>query len=102
MSSRYRRYAQHIPKYLVDRPGEIVTHCLKKIDIANSADLTEIVMTDHVLFSTLSHKCGYKKKYTTNFADKTICRTVLAGIGNFLLTPPKISSLVMECSSPII
>ena len=87
MSSRYRRYAQHIPKYLVDRPGEIVTHCLKKIDIANSADLTEIVMTDHVLFSTLSHKCGYKKKYTTNFADKTICRTVLARIGNFLLAP---------------
>ena len=70
MDSRYRRYAQHIPKYLVDRPRELVMHCLKKISIANSADLTEIVMTDHGLFSTLSLKCGYKEKRMKNFGDE--------------------------------
>ena len=70
MDSHYRRYAQHIPKYLVDRPRELVTHCLKKISMANSADLTEIVMIDHGLFSALSHKCGYKERYMTNFGDE--------------------------------
>ena len=70
MDSCYRRYVQHIPKYLVDRPRELVTHCLKKISMANSGDLTEIVMTDHGLFSTLSHKCGYKERYMTNFGDE--------------------------------
>ena len=90
MDSRYRRYAQHIPKYLVHRPRELVTHCLKKISIANSADLTKIVMIDHGLFSTLSHKCGYEETYMTSLEMKTICRTVLAGIGNLLLTPVNI------------
>ena len=38
--------------------------------MANSGDLTEIVMTDHGLFSTLSHKCGYKEKHMTNVGDE--------------------------------
>ena len=42
---------------LVDRPQELFAHCLKKISIDNSADLMEIVVIDHRLFSTLSHKC---------------------------------------------
>ena len=62
--------SMHIPKYLVDCPRELVTHCLKKIVIANSADLTEIVMIDHGLFSALSHKCGYKERYMSNFGDE--------------------------------
>ena len=72
MDSRYRRYAQHqhIPKYLVDCPRELVTHCLRKISIANSADLTGIVVIDHGLFSILSHKYGYKERYMTNFGDE--------------------------------
>ena len=97
----------HIPKYLVDCPRELVTHCLKKIVIANSADLTEIVMIDHGLFSALSHKCGYKERYMSTLEMKAICRIVIAGIGNLLLTPvnifchlPKISSLATECSFP--
>ena len=27
-------------------------------------------MIDHELFSTLSHKCGYKERYMTNFGDE--------------------------------
>ena len=37
-------------------------------------------MIGHGLFSTLSHKCGYMGRYMT------ICRTVLAAIGNLPLT----------------
>lgn len=48
-------HCQSIPKYLVDRPRE-------QVSIANSAELTEIEMADHRLFSTLIHKCGYKEK----------------------------------------
>ena len=70
MDFRYWRYAQHIPKYLVDRLRELVTQCLKKISIANSADLTEIAMIDHGLFSILSCKCGYNERYMTNFGNE--------------------------------
>ena len=56
-------HCQSIPKYLVDRPRE-------QVSIANSAELTEIEMADHRLFSTLIHKCGYKEKYMTNFGDE--------------------------------
>ena len=70
MDSRYLRYAQYIPKYLLDHPQELVTHYLKKISIANSADLMEIVMIENGLFSTLSHKYGYKERYMTNFGDE--------------------------------
>ena len=58
MVSRNQRYAQHIPKYLGLSLRELVTHCLKKISMPNSTDLTELVMIDHGLLLTLSQKSG--------------------------------------------
>ncbi|XP_065682326.1 uncharacterized protein LOC124811828 [Hydra vulgaris] len=47
MDSRYRHYAKIIPSFLINRPREMVTHCLKKISLAESFDLGKVSMINH-------------------------------------------------------
>ena len=69
MDSRYRRYSAYVPKYLVDRPRDLVKHCLKKISLAKSVDKSALKIVDHGIFSYTSYSNGMEQTYTINFGD---------------------------------
>ncbi|XP_065652066.1 uncharacterized protein LOC136079729 [Hydra vulgaris] len=60
MDSRYRRYAKIIPSFLINRPPEMVRHCLKKISLAESFDLDTISMINHGIFSIKGVTVNYQ------------------------------------------
>ena len=110
MDSRYQRYAQHIPKYLVDRPRELLTHCLKKIQHCQFRRFGGDCDDCPWIVFNLSHKCGYKERYTRNLGDENnmlycTCwnwKSSAYPWKHFFCHFPKIFSLAMECSFLII
>ena len=71
MDSRYRHYSKNIPDYLVDRPRELVKHCLKKIMLAHSCDKSGISLIDHGKFLVNTFSGDKREYYTVNFGDET-------------------------------
>nr|XP_047137883.1 uncharacterized protein LOC124814333 [Hydra vulgaris] len=60
MDSRYRRYAKIIPNFLINRPRALVKHCLQKISLAGSIDLSKVTMINHGVFSIKNNKENYQ------------------------------------------
>ena len=58
MNTKYRKYSKDVPGYLRNRPGDLVKHCLQKINVANGADLSAISIVNHGIFSV--------KRFTDN------------------------------------
>ena len=67
--SRYRKYSGNVPQFLINRPKNLVTHCMQKIAMAKEVDLSGIVMTDNGVFKITSFKDA-KERYTVNFGDE--------------------------------
>ena len=69
MNVRYRKYSSDVPEYLRNRPHELVKHCLKKISLANSADLSAISIVKNGVFSVKSFENNESKRYMVSFGD---------------------------------
>ena len=46
-NSSYRAYSQEIPNFLVNRPRELVTHCMKRLEAGRSISRGDILMLNN-------------------------------------------------------
>ena len=69
MNVGYRKYSNDVPEYLRNRPRELVRHCLRKISLANSADLSAISIVKNGVFSVKSFENNESKRYMVSFGD---------------------------------
>ena len=69
MNVRYRKYSSDVTEYLRNQPRELVKHCLKKISLANSADLSAISIVKNGVFSVKSFENNESKRYMVSFGD---------------------------------
>ena len=69
MNVIYRKYSSDVPEYLRNRPRKLVKHCLKKISLANSADLSALSIVKNVVFSIKSFENNESKMYMVSFED---------------------------------
>ena len=74
MNVRYTKYLSDVPEYLRNRPCKLVKHCLKKISLANSADLSAISIVKNGVFSAKSFKNRESKSYMVRFGDNVNMR----------------------------
>eukprot|EP00794_Sanderia_malayensis_P004341 gene4341-4918_t len=71
MSSSYRRYAENIPRYLINRPSTLVKSCLEKIDLANKIPASHVRMIGMGSFVVASNsRCSLPEEYNVSFGDE--------------------------------
>ncbi|XP_065066055.1 uncharacterized protein LOC135691970 [Rhopilema esculentum] len=69
-SSNFRRYAEDIPDYLVNRPRTMVKHCKEKITAAQSINLENIHITSYGGFSIKASNAQPNGYYYLSFGDE--------------------------------
>ena len=68
--SSNKRYDVHIPRFLIDRPPEMIRHCLERVSRAENADLSGIIaLEDGKSFRVLSFQEGSREVYEVKFGD---------------------------------
>ena len=69
MNSKYMRYANEIDKYLINRPRQVVNHCLLKKNLEENLDSTSIKMHGVGKFSIQYFSNGIQKFHSLDFGD---------------------------------
>ena len=69
MNVRYRKYSSDVSEYLGNRPRELVKHCLKKISLANFADLSAISIVKNGVFSVKGYENNKSKRHMVSFGN---------------------------------
>ena len=69
MNVRYTKYSSDFPEYLRNRPRELVKHCLKKISLTNSSDLSAISIVKNGVFWVKSFKNNESKRHMVSFGN---------------------------------
>ena len=67
---KFRRYSANIPVYLRNRPRDFVVHCMKKMSLAKSLDLTGALQKGMGQFTIMDFANNLtKEKYHIRFGD---------------------------------
>ena len=70
MSSHYRLYSSKVPEFIKNRPRDMVEHCLKKIDLAESIDESTVIQIGNGKFKVRScTKNPLIAPYIVDFGD---------------------------------
>ena len=64
MNSKYRKYDQNVPKYLVNRPAHFVKRCLIIVNIGKNADMTS--NGEFIVHSFKDNREHYNVKFGTD------------------------------------
>ena len=79
MNSKYMRYSADIDRNFIDRPHQVIRHCMLKKSIGEKMDQTGIRMTDVGKF-TIQHFKNNMKKYIISTLVATIKYLVVRAI----------------------
>ena len=90
MKVRCTKYLSDVPEYLRNRPHKLLKHCLKKISLTNSADLSAISIIKKGVFLVKTFENNESKMYMVSFADDVNIQNVLLWIENHLFIPVNI------------
>lgn len=68
-NSSYRAYSQEIPNFLVNRPRELVSHCVKRLEAVRSVSKDDILMVNNENGSFQIKSQSKNQTYNVNFGS---------------------------------
>ena len=74
MNSKYMMYSKDIDHYLINRPHQMIRHCLAKKNEAENMDTTGIRNLGNGMFFIKYYNNAAWKTYQVNFETMRVCR----------------------------